>query len=90
MVLLRADPVSITEIEFRSVIRVRGASHGETVPLVHQAREGCCIEQSLDLSLPRADSYRPLIRASNDWTEHRPRIAWRLGKGIPNGACANS
>ena len=44
---LGPDPVAITEIELRPVIRVRGARVEDVVPLVHQAHEHCYIANSL-------------------------------------------
>lgn len=40
-------PTSITEIELRPVIRVRGAEHDAVEALVHQAHEHCYIANSL-------------------------------------------
>ncbi|WP_277050287.1 OsmC family protein [Ruania albidiflava] len=44
---LKPVPVSITEIELRPLIRVRGAEHGFVNDLVHQAHEHCYIANSL-------------------------------------------
>src|SRR5690606_38087001 len=43
------------------------------------------VEQALGLSIPVVDSTRPLIRACEDWTERRPHIAGRIGKGLLDG-----
>lgn len=47
------------------------------------------VEQSLQLSIPLVDSARPLIRACDDWTERRPHIAGRLGRGLLDGLLAD-
>ena len=44
---MKPVPVSITEIELRPLIRVRGAEHGFVNDLVHQAHEHCYIANSL-------------------------------------------
>lgn len=47
------------------------------------------VEQALQLSIPLVDSTRPLIRACDDWTERRPHIAGRLGRGLLDGLIAD-
>ncbi|MGO2521879.1 MAG: ArsR/SmtB family transcription factor [Microbacterium sp.] len=47
------------------------------------------VEQALQLSISLVDSTRPLIRACDDWTERRPHIAGRLGRGLLDGLIAD-
>jgi len=47
------------------------------------------IEKSLQLPVSLVDSPRPLIRACTDWTERRPHLAGRLGKGVLDGVLAD-